>query len=209
MGITNADGKPLKFLALGDSYTIGEGVQAAERWPVQLVGSLRERGWMVADPLIVAQTGWTTAELKGAILQAGLAPGFHLVSLLVGVNNQYRGLSPEMYQGEFQELLQTAIQFAWDQPKRALVLSIPDWSVTPFAAGRNRHVIAGEIDVFNALNLVETEKLGARYVDVTMLSRIAASDNNMIAHDGLHPSGKMYTEWVKLMMPAAIQAISI
>lgn len=197
-----------KYLALGDSYTIGEGVQDTERWPVQLVGSLREQAWMVDRPKIVAQTGWTTGELSEAIIRAGLIPSFHLVSLSIGVNNQYRGLSLDSYQVEFRQLLHVAIQLAGNEPGRVLVLSIPDWGVTPFAAGKDRLAIAAEIDAFNELNRIETAIQGAHYINITPLSRRAAGDASMIAHDNLHPSAKMYAGWVRLILPFAIQALS-
>lgn len=197
----------LRFLALGDSYTIGESVPAAQRWPVQLAELLRREGIEVKQPSIVAQTGWTTAELDAGIDEADPEGEFDLVSLLIGVNNQYRGLDEEQYRLEFRALLDRAISFAGGDPRRVLVLSIPDWGVTPFAEGRDRTQIAADIDEFNRINREETERTGARYVDITPFSREAAGDPALVAADGLHPSGKMYAEWARLALPAALEAI--
>jgi lysophospholipase L1-like esterase len=214
----------MRFLALGDSYTIGENVEPSERWPVQLAARLREQGIEIDDPIIVAVTGWTTDELSAGIDHAQPPGAFDLVSLLIGVNNQYRGRPIDEYRREFVALLQRAIAFAGRHPSRALVLSIPDWGVTPFAAGRDtvplfkkwprlnqrrryRAAIAADIDRFNAVNREEAARLGARYVDVTPVSRRAASDPALLAADGLHPSGKMYAEWAQLALPVARAAL--
>jgi lysophospholipase L1-like esterase len=201
-------GKALRFLALGDSYTIGESVPEAERWPVQLVGRLRQKGLAFADPQIIARTGWTTGELADGIEQAEVSPPYDLVSLLIGVNNQYRGYPQEAYRDEFASLLDQAIIFAGGDPKRVLVLSIPDWGVTPFAAGSDVKAIAADIDAFNAINREESERRGVHSIDVTPLSRQAADDPSLIAPDGLHPSGKMYAGWVELALPAALEALN-
>jgi lysophospholipase L1-like esterase len=196
-----------RFLALGDSFTIGESVTPQERWPVQLAATLRERGKPIDDPIIVARTGWTTGELLSAIDQAGVSGPFDLVSLMAGVNNQYRGLDFEEYRAEFQVLLVRAIGYAGSDPTRVMVLSIPDWGVTPFARDRDHERIAAEIDRFNQANREEAQRAGAHYIDVTPLSRQAAGDPIWIAEDGLHPSGKMYTRWVKLVLPVALQVL--
>ncbi len=197
----------MRFLALGDSYTIGEAVDPAERWPVQLTALLREKGFEVADPQIIAATGWTTDELTAGINAAAPQGNFELVSLLIGVNNQYRGLDTGEYREQFVTLLQRATQFAGGTPSRVIVLSIPDWGVTPFASGRNRVAIAAAIDTFNVINKEEAERAGARYVDVTPVSREAADDPLLIAADGLHPSRKMYTEWARSALPAACEIL--
>ena len=199
--------EPLHFLALGDSYTIGESVDSNERWPELLVGALRKRGVAFADPLIVAQTGWTTAELMAGVEQAGVEGIFDLVSLQIGVNNQYRGGEAGIYRGEFRTLLEWAVAFAAGNPGRVAVLSIPDWGVTPFAIGRDCEQISREIDAFNRINRRETEQFGARYVDVTGQSRLAAQDPSLIAGDGLHPSAKMYAAWVSLALPTIISIL--
>ncbi len=198
----------MRFLALGDSYTIGESVDPAERWPVQLVALLRKQGIEVDEPAIIATTGWTTDELSAGIDHADPQGTYQLVSLLIGVNNQYRGWGLDEYRQQFVALLQRAAAFAGGKPGRLLVLSIPDWGVTPFAAGLDRAAIAAAVDAFNAVNREEAERLGAHYVDVTPFSRTAAADPTLIAADSLHPSGKMYAEWARLALPAAREALS-
>jgi lysophospholipase L1-like esterase len=190
----------MRILCLGDSYTIGESVPVAERWPVQLAEVLRERGMDVADPVIIAKTGWTTDELSEAIDEADPQGPFDLVTLLIGVNNQYRGRSAEEYRRQFHGLLARAIGFAGGRAGRVIVLSIPDWGVTPYAADRDRQQISREIDAFNAINREETGKAGARYVDITPISREAVSQPALIAEDGLHPSGGMYRRWVEAVL---------
>jgi lysophospholipase L1-like esterase len=181
-----------RYLALGDSYTIGESVPESERFPVQLARALN-----LGDPEIIAKTGWTTDELNAAIDAAHPTGPYDLVTLLIGVNNQYRGRDAEQYRGEFTALLQRAIGFAGGDAKKVVVVSIPDWGVTPFAEGRDRAKIGTEIDRYNAINREETGKAGAKYVDITPVSR--GTDPALFAADGLHPSGKQYTEWVKLI----------
>ncbi|MBX3060631.1 MAG: SGNH/GDSL hydrolase family protein [Anaerolineae bacterium] len=199
--------REMRFLALGDSYTIGESVAEDERWPVQLAASLQEQGVHITTPEIIARTGWTTDELAAGIEAAQPAGPYDLVSLLIGVNNQYRGRSPEEYQAQFANLLQQAIAFAGGDPARVIVLSIPDWGVTPFAARLDAAAIAAEIDTFNAINRAEAEKVGVWYVDVTAVSRQATTDSTLIADDGLHPSGKMYAAWVELALPVVEKVI--
>ncbi|HET7711809.1 MAG TPA: SGNH/GDSL hydrolase family protein [Thermoanaerobaculia bacterium] len=196
-----------RILALGDSYTIGEAVSAPERWPNQLAALLKKEGIEAADPEIIARTGWTTDELDRAIDAAAPAGPYDLVTLLIGVNNQYRGRPGDEYRREFGVLLQRAIGFAGGDASRVLVLSIPDWGVTPFAADRDRGKIGEEIDLFNRVNREEADRLGARYVDVTPVSRTAATDAALIASDGLHPSGAMYARWAELSLPAARAAL--
>ena len=203
------DDKSKRFLALGDSYTIGESVMPAERWPVQLARMLQKEGVALDEPQIIATTGWTTDELSAAIDRAPPRGPFDLVSLLIGVNNQYRGRALAEYRGQFADLLKRAIGLAGSQPGRVLVLSIPDWGVTPFARGRDRAVIGRAIDEFNAINAEATRGAGTGYVDVTPVSRQATVDAALIAGDGLHPSGKMYTEWARLALPAAREGIRV
>lgn len=191
----------MQFLALGDSYTIGEGVTEGERWPVQLVARLRAEGRNMDAPLIIARTGWTTDELAVGIDTAVPVGPYDLVSLLIGVNNQYRGWSAATYRQEFADLLARAIHFAGGEARRVVVLSIPDWGVTPFAQGRDRAKIATEIDAFNAINRDEAARAGVGYVDVTAVSRQATTNPALMAHDGLHPSGQMYAAWVQLALP--------
>ena len=179
-----------RYLALGDSYTIGESVAASERFPAQLA---RELGY--GEPQVIARTGWTTDELDAAIDEADPKGPFDLVTLLIGVNNQYRGRTADEYRTHFTGLLQRAIGFAGGKPQRVVVVSIPDWGVTPFADGRDRAKIAGEIDRFNAINREEAARAGAKWVDITPISR--GTDPALVAADGLHPSGKQYTAWTR------------
>jgi len=197
----------LRYLALGDSYTTGESVAESERWPVQLVERLRQQGFDFEDAQIVAQNGWATRDLAAGIEQAGISPPYDLVSLLIGVNNQFRGYDRENYRAEFAALLEQAIAFAGGDPQRVLVLSIPDWGATPFAADADQGAIAADIDAFNAINRAESERSGVYYIDITPLSRQASDDLSLIAEDGLHPSGQMYTGWVELALPVAVEAL--
>jgi lysophospholipase L1-like esterase len=195
----------MRYLALGDSYTIGEGVRAEERWPEQLAALLRREGAAVDPPELVARTGWTTDELLAGIDRAAPSGRFELVSLLIGVNDQYRGMEAGEYRVRLRALLDRAVAFAGGETQRVIVLSIPDWSVTPFAQGRDRARIASDIDRFNAVNRHETTARGARYVDVTQASRAAppAGAGPRLAPDGLHPSGEMYAVWARLALPHA------
>lgn len=200
----------IRYLALGDSYTIGESVEQHERWPIQLAGLLSphlggsRRG---VEVTIIARTGWTTQELWEELQGRKLEPPYDLVSLLIGVNNQYRGYDIHQYREQFVFLLNKAIEYAGGDPNRVVVLSIPDWGVTPFAADRDRQQITKDIDVFNAINRVETERAGASYVDITPISRDAIDDPSLVASDGLHPSGKMYAEWVRLTLPVVFNIL--
>jgi lysophospholipase L1-like esterase len=197
-----------RFLALGDSYTIGECVPTDECWPMQLAAQLRQRSLPCETPLIIAKTGWTTDELDAAIDQAIPSGPFSFVTLLIGVNNQYRGRKAEEYRTQFRGLLSRAIDFAGGYPARVIVLSIPDWGVMPFAEGRNRNEIAAAIDSFNAVNLEETLRSGSRYVDITPLSRKAVVDSTLIAPDGLHPSAAMYADWVAMMLADVLALVA-
>ena len=201
------EGGSMRFLALGDSYTIGEGVAEEERWPVRLTALLRERGLEVGDPEIIARTGWTTDELSAAIDQADPRGPYALVTLLIGVNNQYRGRSAESYRPEFAALLARAIGFAGGEPGRVVVLSIPDWGVTPFANHHDRVRVATEIDTYNGVAREETLRAGAHWVDVTGQSRASGADPTWLVADGLHPGGRSYAEWARLALPAAVAAL--
>lgn len=196
-----------RYLALGDSYTIGEGVDPTLRWPSQLAALLEREGVSVGDPVVVARTGWTTDELSVGIEEAGPMGPFGLVSLLIGVNNQYRGRGPGEYRAQFRSLLLRGVDLAGGNSGRVLVLSIPDWGATPFAAGRDREAIARQVDAFNEANLAESRNAGARYLDVTGISRQVAVDPTLVAEDGLHPSGAMYARWAREAMPLALEAL--
>ena len=195
-----------RYLALGDSYTIGESVPEDERWPNQLAKQLEAEGVPV-NVTIIARTGWTTDELWQGIQETEIQPPYDLVSLLIGVNNQYRGYEVNEYREQFVFLLNKSIEYAGGKPNRVIVLSIPDWGVTPFASGRDREQIAKHIDEFNAVNYEEAERAGVHYIDVTPISRQAVEDAALVAPDGLHPSGKMYTMWAEKVLPVAREAL--
>lgn len=198
----------MRFLALGDSYTIGEGVAAAERWPNQLVELLRARGCAVADPEIIARTAWTTDELMDAIAEARPSPPYDLVTLMIGVNDQYRSRPVDQFEASLQPLLHQAIGFAGAGASRVLALSIPDWGATPFAEGRDRALIGREIELYNthARSLVLAS--GARWHDVTALSRLVADDPALVIHDKLHPSGGMYRRWAESLAPVVHEMLA-
>ena len=193
----------MRYLALGDSYTIGESVPETERWPNQLAALLKQNGHD-AQVTIIARTGWTTEELWQGVQKADPQPPYELVSLLIGVNNQYRGHDIDEYRQGFRFLLGKSIEYAGGDKTRVFVVSIPDWGVTPFAGGRNAAQIASEIDAFNAVNREEAEAAGVHYVDITPISRQAATEPALIAHDGLHPSGKMYGLWAEQLLPQVL-----
>lgn len=198
------------YLALGDSYTIGEGVPAEQRWPVQLAQRLSDSDLLTASPRIIARTGWTTSELIDAIERENLEPEYDFVSLLIGVNNQYRGQPIETYKKEFEDLVGQAIRFARGRPDRVVVVSIPDYGVTPFvkAAKRSPSVIARELDQYNEVAELITERLGSHWVDITPVSRARGTEQEMLADDGLHPSGPMYGLWTDAVFPVAKKALS-
>jgi lysophospholipase L1-like esterase len=198
---TPLTGASVSYLALGDSYTIGEGVGPADRWPVQLAGLARSQGLALAEPDIIARTGWTTAELQAAIKVANNQKTYGLVSLLIGVNNQYRGQSMAVYRTEFRELLATAIHFAGGQAKHVVVLSIPDWGQSPYALGRDQARIATEIDQFNAVAHEECQHADVAFVDITPSTRSAAGDVRQFTTDGLHYTGTQMRRWAEQTLP--------
>jgi lysophospholipase L1-like esterase len=198
---------PVSFLSLGDSYTIGEGVLLAESFPYQTLQLLRKAGVELYAPEIIAKTGWTTDELSASIEQTMLLPQYGLVSLLIGVNNQYRGRSLDDYKSEFTGLLYKAIRFSGEHPENVYVLSIPDWGVTPFAEGRGKQKIAGEIDAFNEVCQNVSTQLQCKYIDITASQRIDGSRPEFLAGDGLHPSGKEYAKWALKLKGAIIAAL--
>ena len=189
------------YLALGDSYTIGESVAAAENFPNQTVAILNNTSPNFQPARIIAKTGWTTVELETGIKAANandpLLSSYDFVSLLIGVNNQYRGLSVENYKPEFEKLLNKAIHFAGGKTDHVIVLSIPDWGVTPFAEGSDRKKIAMQIDAYNDANKMIAQKYKVHYIDITPGTREATNDRSLLAGDGLHPSGKAYKMWAE------------
>ncbi|HCL06219.1 MAG TPA: lysophospholipase [Chitinophagaceae bacterium] len=185
------------YLALGDSYTIGESVPLHEGFPYQVVQLLRKKGLHFHAPEVVAKTGWTSFELADHILHTQLNEQYDFVSLLIGVNNQYRGLSVSDFKEEFDYLLKKAIHFAGNRPERVIVLSIPDWGVTPFAAGKDSKAISEAIDAFNKVCEEATQKLGGTYIDITPQTRLAKNDTSLLASDQLHYSAKSHAVWAE------------
>jgi lysophospholipase L1-like esterase len=193
----------MSYLALGDSYTIGESIDPVDRWPVQLVDMLRADGIVIDAPRIIAATGWTTDELSAAIdAVEPLGDNYDLVSLLIGVNNQYRGRTADEYAQEFAVLLERAIGLAGRRAERVVVLAIPDWGVTPFAAqsGRDIAAISRELDAYNAVAMSICAERGVAFIDIAPISRAHGADAAMLADDGLHPSAAMYAEWARLAL---------
>lgn len=189
--------KSFRYLALGDSYTIGESVALNKNFPHQTVALLRKEKISIDDPVIIAKTGWTTDELQEMLNRTRLQIPFDFVSLLIGVNNQYRGRSAEEYAEQFTQLLQQAIGYAGEKTNHVIVVSIPDWGVTPFAEGRDRAKITKEIDAFNAINEKISNQYKVHYINITAFTREAATDKNLVAKDGLHPSAKDYARWAE------------
>lgn len=187
------------YLALGDSYTIGESVAESERFPMQTVQLLKQQNIDIANPDIIAVTGWTTGNLLNALNNNPPKKNYSVVTLLIGVNNQYQGKSLNEYKTEFTELLLRAIKYAGDNRKHVFVISIPDYSVTPFAQGSDIAGIAKEIDAFNAANKAITLNEGVAYIDITPISREVKNDPSLVAGDGLHPSGIQYKRWSELI----------
>lgn len=191
----------LRYLALGDSYTIGQGVQPEERFPYLTVRRLRNEGVNMADPQYIATTGWTTGQLQSAIGAATLPAAFDVVSLLIGVNDQYQGQDTAGYRTRFTQLLLKAIELAGNRRHRVFVLSIPDYSATPFVAQPNKARVSTEISWFNAINRQVTDGQQVAYIDITPLTRVAAGDPSLLAPDGLHYSGKAHQQWADLLAP--------
>ena len=196
----------LRYLALGDSYTIGEALAVEDSWPMQWAHALRANGVSVADPGIIAKTGWTTDELADALNEAEasntIRPPYDLVSLLIGVNNQYRGRSSENYREEFSALLKRAIGYAGNKNSHVFVVSIPDWGMTEFGqkSGRDVAQIGRELDVYNQINADVSRQAGVHWVDISRVTREAGASAKYYAEDGLHPSRALYALWVKELL---------
>ena len=195
------------YLALGDSYTIGQSVAVSDRFPVQLATALMEEGFELAEPKIIAQTGWTTTNLLNSLNADQPANTYDLVTLLIGVNNQYQGKSLSQYKEEFTTLLNRAINYAQGNKDRVIVVSIPDYGYTPFGQ-RNQEKISAELDEFNAANKEITIAAGIAYVNITPISRRGLDEPDLVASDNLHPSGKQYAEWVELILPEAVEVLN-
>ncbi len=196
-----AQNNGISYLALGDSYTIGEAVSVDQRWPVQLTKKLNESGISVNDPLIIAKTGWTTNELQEAIAERNPETDYDLVSLLIGVNNQYRGYPIDQYKKEFKELLLQAVAFADGDTANVFVVSIPNYGVTPFGMEKGEEKIRQELLVYDSIADSISTEIGIPFINITPVSEKAKEDSTYIASDQLHPSGKQYKEWVDLILP--------
>jgi lysophospholipase L1-like esterase len=196
--------KKYYYLALGDSYTIGESVPSADNFPSQVVSSMLNNAIPFYSARIIAKTGWTTDELEAGIVIANTSDplrfAYDFVSLLIGVNNQYRGRTADNYKPEFEALLKKAILYAGNKADHVIVLSIPDWGITPFASGRDRAKIAAEIDAYNAANKEIALRYNVHYIDITTWTREAASNPSLLAPDGLHPSGIEYKRWAESLV---------
>ena len=199
-----------KYLALGDSYTIGEQVPLHDSFPYQTIQILRQAHGNQHEfypPEIIAKTGWTTDELDAQIIQTQFLSEYDFVSLLIGVNNQYRGRNVENYKSEFHALLKKAIQFSGNRSNRVFVLSIPDWSITPFAAERDQAQIAAEIDEYNQACRYIAESENVQFIDITASQRADGTDPSFIATDGLHPSGLEYAKWAKALSASITKSL--
>lgn len=200
--------KNIQYLALGDSYTIGESVSEGERFPVQLSEELKNNNISIDNPTIIATTGWTTADLQSGISKASIDGNtYDLVSLLIGVNNYYQGRSLEEYESQFKHLLVKSITLAGGKKNKVFVVSIPDYGYTPFGKS-NQATISEGIDLFNAANKQITDSMGVKYFDITPISRNGLNDPSLVAGDGLHPSGKMYKQWVELMRDEVVRLVN-
>ena len=195
------------YLALGDSYTIGEQVAFVENFPNQTVQLLRKSGFAFYAPEIIAKTGWTTDELSNAIGSTATIEMYDIVTLLIGVNNQYRGRTADEFKIEFEQLLQMAIQFAGNKPYRVFVLSIPDWGATPFAEDRDRKQIAEEIDGYNYICETSAKESQANFINITASQRADGDKTEFLASDGLHPSGKEYNKWATKLADAILKEL--
>lgn len=194
--LINSSISKFSFLALGDSYTIGEGVNENERWPNQFVEVADENGLDFEKPEIIAETGWKTYDLLNAISQTNFTQKYDYVSLLIGVNNQFNSRSIDEFEEDLSKLMDKMNSLKKSNGN-IIILSIPDWGYTPFGNSYNRKVISSEINLFNNSLINFANSNGLKYVDVTEISRRALSESNLLASDNLHPSGLMYLEWVK------------
>lgn len=198
----------ISYLALGDSYTIGTGINPEQSWPYQLRDSLLTRDFSIEETKIIAVNGWTTSDLKNGIIETKPDSTYDLVSLLIGVNNQYQSLEVDLYRTEFRELLEQAIALAGSDTENVFVVSIPNYGVTPFAESRNPDKIQNEIEMYNDIAWEITSEYNIPFVNVTPISELAVEDSSLLASDNLHPSAKMYAMWVEKMLPKLTQILS-
>jgi lysophospholipase L1-like esterase len=196
--------KSFRMLALGDSYTIGSGLPLEDSWPYQLTSQLRQKGIKISDPLIIAQSGWTSLNLIEALNANPPSGSFDLVCLQIGVNDQYERIEPSVYAENFRDLLDRSISLSRKGTEGVLVLSIPDWSVTPHAGEFDRNHVQEELDKYNDINLAGARSRGVKYTDVTPSSRFAEQHPELLTDDGLHPTWEMYWDWTGLIQPTAL-----
>lgn len=189
--------RTITYLALGDSYTVGEGVGVTESFPYQTIQLLKEEGQRCNDPEIFATTGWTSSDLRTGIKRNYFQSSYYFVSLLIGVNDQYQGKSTDEYAENLERLIEMAIRFTEGKPAHVFVLSIPDWGITPFATDRDPETIAQGIDAFNTVNETIARRHNVTYITVTDISREAADNPHLLAPDQLHPSGAAYALWAE------------
>lgn len=197
----------LTYLALGDSYTIGESVLLQNSFPYQTVQLLRKEGYHFSGPEIIAKTGWTTDELEQGIRHHKFLPKYDFVTLLIGVNNQYRGREVVEYKMEFEELLKKAIAFSGDKTNHVVVLSIPDYAATPFARHMDKEKIAHEIEVYNSIARAVSIQYKVQFIDITTGTREAVHDPELVAQDQLHPSEKEYKKWAEQLAKVIAQQL--
>lgn len=200
--------EPVSYLALGDSYTIGTGIKEENNWPTQLSEALEDSDLTIEKTEVIATNGWTTTDLINGINEAAPDSAFDLVSLLIGVNNQYQGLDIELYRTEFRELLEQSILFAQGDTSRVFVVSIPNYGVTPFAQFRNPEAISEEIALYNEIAENISREYGIPFINITPISEEAEEDDSLLASDELHPSSKMYAMWVEKMIPTVIEILN-
>ncbi len=187
------------WLALGDSYTIGEGVPLHLSYPYQTLQLLRKKHFHFHAPEIIAQTGWTSFELADHLLHYNLSQQYDIVTLLIGVNNQYRNLPIEAYNTDLHFLIKKALHLVGGHSQRVILLSIPDWGVTPFAQDRDTAAIATAINSFNQVKASAAAEYGIHCIDITPYTRQAKEDASLLTTDQLHPSGAAYTVWAELL----------
>ncbi len=202
-----SDTEPVRYLALGDSYTIGTGIEVENSWPNQLADSLRAKGFSIDTTQIIATNGWTTTDLKNGIDNEDLSSTFDVVSLLIGVNNQYQGLGLDVYRTEFRELIDQAITFASGDTSNVFVVSIPNYGVTPFAQSKNPVIIRQEIQVYNDIARQISAEYSIPFLNITPISEQAEDDASLLASDNLHPSAKMYAMWIHEILPTVTDII--
>ena len=198
-----------KILHLGDSYTVGTGTRRHQSWPYQLKRRLFDQCSIIVEPKIIAKSGWTTRDLLCAVNRSDFINDFDLVSVLIGVNNQFQGLDLIDFQNDLKVLLHKSVHFAQDNPYRVIVLSIPDWGETPFANSYDRHHISDTIDAFNKIYKLEALAVGGQWIDITEISRTAVSDPSLLAGDNLHPSMKLYSKWVEQILPTVQRILMV